>query len=119
MDLRSILKNDVLRIKASCDYEMLFLCEDGFARDTNHNETRLRVEFIHNYYEDEDSIITSVAYLVGFCTENDYVFEESWFHLVFAMLVCFDVYVLQLEALFNDLLLSSIYPNPYSFVSNN
>ena len=51
---------------------------------------------------DEDSIITSVAYLVGFCTENDYVFEESWFHLVFAMLVCFDVYVLQLEALFNE-----------------
>ena len=59
MDLRSILKNDVLRIKASCDYEMLFLCEDGFARDTNHNETRLRVEFIHNYYEDEDSTITT------------------------------------------------------------
>jgi hypothetical protein len=51
---------------------------------------------------DEDNIISSVAYLIGFCTECDYVFEESWFHLVFALLICFDVYALKLETFFNE-----------------
>ena len=53
-------------------------------------------------FNDEDNIYGCIAYLIGFYSECDYVFEESWFHLFFAFLICFDVYVLKLEIFLNS-----------------
>ena len=50
---------------------------------------------------DEDNIISALAYLIGFWTECDYVLEESWFHLLFGLLVSFDLYVIKLENFIN------------------
>ena len=53
-------------------------------------------------FNDEDNILDCIAYLLGFYTECDFVFEESWFHLFFAFLICLDIYVLKVENFFNE-----------------
>ena len=56
----------------------------------------------HSKIINDDIIINSLAYLIGFFTECDYVFEEAWFHLIFSLLICFDVYVQKFEIFFNE-----------------
>ena len=51
---------------------------------------------------DEDNIFSCVAYFIGFYSECDYIFEKSWFHLVFALLISFDVYILKFENYINE-----------------
>ena len=80
------------RIQNGCSY----LIENGKSQwegcDNRHGKI----------YNDEDNIFGCIAYLLGFYTECDYVFEKSWFHLFFAFLICLDIYVLKLENLFNE-----------------
>ena len=65
---------------------------------------------------DEDNIISAVAYLIGFCTECDWVLEESWFHLLFGLLVSFDVYIIKLENFINKKI--KVNRQEYKFLAN-
>ena len=53
-------------------------------------------------YNRDDNIFDCIAYLIGFYSECDHVFEEAWFHIFFAFLISFDVYVLKLELIINE-----------------
>ena len=50
-----------------------------------------------------EEFVQSLAYLIGFYVNpnEDPVIKEGWYHLFFAILICFDVYVQKIEHYFN------------------